>query len=288
MNKKNIRQRREYLFQRQSELTNKKIYEKKERLKKIIEEGQEIPSDLKKEADELLEQIQFDDMNTAIPNSLIDNEYYNNRISNPKILVTTSRSPSQRLIQFLKEIRLIIPNCVRINRGNIVLKTLVSLCQSNDFSDLILLHQNRGVPDGIIISHMPQGPTIYFGLYHVVLRHDIKEEIDKVSEANPHLIFDGFNSRLGERITEIIKNLFPVPKLDSKRILTFYNNKDYISFRHHVYEKNEKNDISLEEVGPRFELRPYQILLGTVDQPDSTKEWVLRPFMNTAKNKNNL
>ena len=67
---------------------------------------------------------------------------------------------------------------------------------------------------------------------------------------------------------------------------------DYISFRHHTYEKKSgkggKPEVFLEEIGPRFEMRPYQILLGTVDQPDSNKEWVLRPFMNTARNKNNL
>ena len=192
----------------------------------------------------------------------------------------------------MKEINIIIPNCVRANRGNIVIKDLVKACQNNDYTDLIILHENRGTPDGLILSHMPYGPTVYFGLYNVILRHDIKEEIDKVSEAYPHLIFDGFKTRVGERITEILKNIFPVPKAESKRVLTFSNKDDYISFRHHTYEKKSgkggKPEVFLEEIGPRFEMRPYQILLGTVDQPDSNKEWVLRPFMNTARNKNNL
>ena len=75
--------------------------------------------------------------------------------------------------------------------------------------------------------------------------------------------------------------------MDSTRILTMVNKDDYVSFRHHIYNK-EKNDVKLQEVGPRFELRPYQILLGTIDMPDSTKEWVLRPYMNTARTKKNL
>ena len=83
----------------------------------------------------------------------------NNLSRDPKILVTTSRAPTQRLTQFLKEMRIIIPNCVRIN----VIKDLVKACKENDYTDLILLHENRGQPDGLIISHMPQGPTIYFG-----------------------------------------------------------------------------------------------------------------------------
>ena len=169
-----------------------------------------------------------------------------------------------------------------------MIKELVKTCQENEFSDLIILHENRGVPDGMIISHMPFGPTIYFGLFNVLLRHDIEEEIDTVSEAYPHLIFDGFESRLGNRIQEVWKNLFPVPKFESQRIITLKNNDDYISFRHHTYKKNKSNNkdnIELDEVGPRFELRPYQILLGTLDMPDANKEWVLRPYMNTARKK---
>jgi U3 small nucleolar ribonucleoprotein protein IMP4 len=184
--------------------------------------------------------------------------------------------------------RIIIPNSVRVNRGNTVIKELVKICQENEFSDLIILHESRGVPDGMIVSHMPHGPTTYFGLFNVVLRHDIQEEdINTVSEAYPHLVFDGFNNRLGERIVEILKNLFPVPKFDSTRVLTFANQEDYISFRHHTYKK-AKGEVDLDEVGPRFELRPYQILLGTIDMPDSPKEWVLRPYMNTARKKKNL
>ena len=58
-----------------------------------------------------------------------------------------------------------------------------------------------------------------------------------MSEAYPHLIFDGFNSKVGERVVAIMKHLFPVPKADSRRVITFSNNKDIISFRHHTYEK---------------------------------------------------
>ena len=79
--------------------------------------------------------------------------------------------------------KLIVPNSIRINRGSYVLKDLVKICQANDFSDLIILHETRGEPDGIIVSHLPYGPTAYFGLSNVVLRHDLKDQkIDPVSE----------------------------------------------------------------------------------------------------------
>ncbi len=292
MLKAEIRQRKEYLFKKSEEIKKNQIYLKKQRLKKLIEENKPIPNDLKGESDILLKEIEYEDSQTSLPQNILDNEYYTNTYNQQKILVTTSRHPSQRLTQFLQEIRIIIPNSIRVNRGNIVLKDIIKACKENDFSDLIILHENRGNPDGMIISHMPNGPTIYFGLFNVVLRHDIDDDIDKVSQSFPHLIFNGFNSKLGERIVEILKNLFPIPKKDGNRVLTFSNNDDFISFRHHNFEKKKKFngefEVNLEEIGPRFEMRPYQILLGTVDQPDSNKEWVLRPFMRTAKNKKNL
>lgn len=42
-------------------------------------------------------------------------------------------------------------------------------------------------------------------------------QVGTVSEAYPHLIFDAFTSKLGERCANILKHLFPVPKDDSKR-----------------------------------------------------------------------
>lgn len=36
--------------------------------------------------------------------------------------------------------------------------------------------------------------------------------------------------------------------------MTFCNDNDYISFRHHVYVK-AANQVELAEVGPRFEMR---------------------------------
>ena len=36
------------------------------------------------------------------------------------------------------------------------------------------------------------------------------------------------------QVQSILKYLFPVPKADSKRVITFANTEDYISFRYHV------------------------------------------------------
>jgi len=44
-------------------------------------------------------------------------------------------------------------------------------------TDIILLHEHRGQPDGLILCHLPVGPTLYFGLQNVVLRHDVNEKL---------------------------------------------------------------------------------------------------------------
>jgi len=184
--------------------------------------------------------------------------------------------------------KLIIPNATRVNRGSYVLKDLVKICQTNNFTDLVMVHETRGEPDGLIISHMPYGPTTYFGLNNVILRHDLKDKVDPVSEAYPHLIMDNFGTKLGDRISDVLKHIFPMPKIDSKRIVTLSNRDDFISFRHHLYRKPEFNQVETKELGPRFELKPYQIVLGTVDQVNAQKEWVLRPYMNSSKKKSYL
>ncbi len=88
-------------------------------------------------------------------------------------------------------------------------------------------------------------------------------------------------------MSNILKHLFPVPKPDSKRVITFSNDNDFISFRHHVFKPNGR-EVELQECGPRFELQLYQIKLGTCDQKEAENEWVLRPYMNSTKKRRML
>jgi U3 small nucleolar ribonucleoprotein protein IMP4 len=97
-------------------------------------------------------------------------------------------------IFFIKEISLVFPNSIRLNRGAYVVKDLAKVCAARNMTDLIIVHEHRGVPDGMIVSHFPLGPTIYFGLEHTVMRHDVREKLDTVSLAYPHLIFHNFST----------------------------------------------------------------------------------------------
>ncbi|XP_015794333.1 U3 small nucleolar ribonucleoprotein protein IMP4 [Tetranychus urticae] len=282
MYRRQQRLRREYLFRKSVEDQKRAVAEKKQKIKEALETNEPIPTDLRRGAIQLSRVAELDDDGGEQVTNHEDDEYRWAGVEDPKIVITTSRDPSSRLKQFAAEMKLVLPNSQRINRGNYDMKKLFEACRANDVTDFIVVHETRGRPDGLIISHLPFGPTAYFQLANVVMRHDIAN-IDKMSEAYPHLIFHNFNSKLGKRVTSILKYLFPVPKEDSKRILTFANVDDYISFRHHTYKKVD-GQIELTEAGPRFELRLYQIKLGTLENEDIARtEWTLRPYMNTAK-----
>mmetsp|Transcript_53076 Transcript_53076/g.133422 ORF Transcript_53076/g.133422 Transcript_53076/m.133422 type:complete len:288 (-) Transcript_53076:229-1092(-) len=287
MLRRNIRERKEYLYRKGLEGKERDEYERKRKIRQAIEEGAAIPTELREDALRLKADAQYEDASTQRIHDVIDDEYARAGIQDPKIFITTSREPSSRLLQFAKEVKLIFPNAQRINRGNHQTREIVNACRKNGVTDLVIVHEHRGEPDGLIVCHFPYGPTAYFGLVNCVMRHDIKDK-KTVSEVYPHLIFNNFSTKLGLRVENILKYLFPVPKYDSKRVITFSNENDFISFRHHTYRKEGKSTVELKEIGPRFEMKLYQVRLGTVDQDEAETEWVLRPYMNTAKRRKAL
>ncbi|XP_015187472.1 PREDICTED: U3 small nucleolar ribonucleoprotein protein IMP4 [Polistes dominula] len=293
MLRRQARLRREYLYRKSIQDKLKTIQEKKDKIKRSLDENIPIHPNLRKSALTLQQKLEWEDLGPQLAATLgtegggtglsnEDDEYRWAGVENPKIVITTSRDPSSRLKMFVKELRLIFPNSQRMNRGNYEMKQLIHACCSNDVTDFIIVHEHRGIPDTLVICHLPYGPTASFTISDVIMRHDIPD-IGTMSEEYPHLIFHNFKTKLGNRVVNILKYLFPVPKEDSKRIITFANHDDYICFRHHTYKRVGVKDIELKEVGPRFQLKLYQIKLGTLDTGSAADtEWALRPYMNTS------
>lgn len=159
MLRRNARLRREYLYRKSLEGKEREEYERKRKIREALEgktrfsssaqktyrldctllqllllsltqiyltfslfaEGKPIPTELRKEEQALRKKIDLEDDNTAVPRSHIDDEYAHAEERDPKILVTTSRDPSTRLVQFAKEMKLVLPNAQRINRGGQVM-----------------------------------------------------------------------------------------------------------------------------------------------------------------------
>ena len=223
----------------------------------------------------------------------LDDEYaLTSGLIDPRPIVTTSRSPSIRLSTFAKEVRLMLPTSIRLNRGNLVLPDLVASANAAALTDMILLHEHRGTPTAMTISHLPHGPTISFSLHNVVLRADIPNAArGTVSESYPHLIFDGFNTKLGARVVQILKHIFP-PREAGKvgnRVVSFVNKEDSIEVRHHVFVKTGYNHVELAEVGPRMTLRPFEIRGGSLENSSGGDvEWNLTQYTRTSRKKDYL
>ncbi|KAK7194243.1 U3 small nuclear ribonucleoprotein (snRNP) [Novymonas esmeraldas] len=278
-----VRTRKEFLERRQHERVHEAIHARKEQFRHALETATPLPGHLKKDALALKKFTELDDAQTRTLTTTVDDEYANAGKEDPHVLVTTSRNASQKLLEFAKEVRLIVPNAVRMNRGNLSVHQLMDAARKENYTDVVVLQESQGVPDSLIVSHLPLGPTVTFTIHNLVARHDI-DGVGTMSEQYPHLIFENFTAKLGLRIRDVLRYLFPVPKADATRVLTFDNDNDFISFRHHTFKRERgKKQVELTEVGPRFELTPYRVVLGTLEMDDAETEWVLQPYMNTAK-----
>jgi U3 small nucleolar ribonucleoprotein protein IMP4 len=298
MQRKQARQRRDYLYRRALLLRDAEISEKRAKLRSSLASGKPLDSTIANDKT-LRKDYQYDESRPDLTTNEqldLDDEYAQlSGIVDPRVLVTTSRDPSARLAAFAKEIRLLLPTAVRLNRGSLILPDLVRSAQSAGLSDVVLLHEHRGTPTALTLSHLPHGPTVSFSLHNVVLRHDIPGSVrGTVSESYPHLIFDGFTSRLGERVVKVLKHVFPPREAITaknkvgNRVVTFKNIEDSIEVRHHVFVRTGYDSVELAEVGPRMTMRVFEIRSGTLENKEGDVEWHLTQYTRTAKKKNYL
>lgn len=242
--RRQTRIRREYLYRKSLEGREKASYEQKRLIRSALAQGKKLPTELRASYDKLSSEIRQEDNRTEVQHSHIDDEYGDAGLEDPRVCLTTSRDPSSRLKQFAKEVKLLFPNSVRINRGNNRVDELIASCRESEFTDVVIVQETRGEPDGLVVCHLPLGPTAFFTLSGAVMRHDIEGGAAPMSEAFPHVILNNFQTQLGRRVGNVLKCLFPIPRPDTKRIVTFSNDNDFISFRHHMYSKTGKDDVT--------------------------------------------
>jgi len=303
MLRRQARELRDYIYRRALTLRDAEIASKRAQLKSALASGKPLDGSIAKDK-ALLADFKYDETRadrTTADELGLDDEYAQlSGVVDPRIIVTTSRDPSTRLGKFAKEIRLLLPTSIRLNRGNMVLPNIVQSAKSACMSDVVLLHEHRGKPTAMTISHFPHGPTASFSLHNVMLRADIPESsAGTVSESYPHLIFDGFTTKLGQRVVQILKHMFPPREGTAKegnRVVTFRNIDDCIEVRHHVFVRTGYQSVELAEVGPRMPMRLFEIRSGTLENggrngvagSGGDVEWHLPQFTRTSRKKNYL
>ena len=117
MLRRQARERRQYVYAKSLETQERQTYERKQQLKDALATGKPLPTELKRDAKLLGKDLGFDQAQTGSPyvvasrfavyrwtepTTHIDNEYARAGIQDPKIIITTSRDPSSKLLQFAK------------------------------------------------------------------------------------------------------------------------------------------------------------------------------------------
>jgi len=192
----------------------------------------------------------------------------------PKILITSADNPHKRTIAFVKELTRIIPNATPFWRKRSSIKKIVKNAIANQYTDIMVVNEDDRRPNGLIVSHLPDGPTAHFKLSNVKITKDIRKDWREITDHRPEVILNNFTTRLGHTVARMMASLFHYePQFRGKRAVTLHNQRDYIFFRHHRYEFKNAEKVRLRELGPRFTLRLRSLQKGTFDSKTGEYEW---------------
>ena len=203
-------------------------------------------------------------------------EYFQ-KIYEPKVLITYSDNPHSKTRGFGKELTKIIPNSVALTRHRSCVKKICQSAIREGFTDLLIINENRKQANGLLLIHLPDGPTAHFKVSNVKLTTDIKRKVSEFTDHRPEVILTNFTTRLGLTIGRMLGAIFHFdPQFRGRRAATFHNQRDYIFFRHHRYEfdKNGKK-VKLRELGPRFTLKLRSLQQGLFDSKTGDYEWMI-------------
>ncbi|OAG31337.1 U3 small nucleolar ribonucleoprotein IMP4 [Nematocida displodere] len=281
LDRKLRRERREWLDTIKSEERRIEARKRREQLYNSYERDVVVPKEIRHDIEEgkLTAEEALKDVIYAHETEERQDEFSNTH--EPKPVITTSRSPSGPLVKFAKTLKHILPNAEKINRGKHGIKDLVKLAIENGHTDLIMVNEHKGVPASVVISHLPHGPTTYFSLHHVSA-----EGSECLSTSVPAIVFDNFTTPLGLRLKRILSSLFPplTPREKPKKIIGFVNRDDSILFKQYK-TTFLGGKVELESLAPSFTMKLYEIRAGTLDMSYADKEFVFRPYLNTARKK---
>ena len=126
----------------------------------------------------------------------------------PKLMVTTKVHPSSRIYELISEMLNVLPNAYFYKRGTYPLKKIQVWAAEKGFTHLLVLSERLKVPNGLIVVHLPEGPTAAFRMSssrHIgqIAGHGV------ATGHTPELILNNFTTRIGRRVGRMVGSLFP-------------------------------------------------------------------------------
>lgn len=200
----------------------------------------------------------------------------------PKVLITTSPAAHKEAYQFAAMLVEIFPNSQFVKRQKkYTMNDMAEYCSNRDFTDLIVINEDKKVVNGITFMHLPEGPTFHFSVTSLVERKRITGH-GQPTDHIPELILNNFTTRLGHSVGRLFQSLFPTkPEFQGRQVITLHNQRDYIFFRMHRYIFKNEERVGLQELGPQFTLKLRRIQKGIRKEVD----WQYKPEMEKDKRK---
>lgn len=216
--------------------------------------------------EELRRELQIDDFSS-----------YFERSYEPKVLITFADNPVTKTRKFGLELSRIFPNALVKIRNRSSVKNICKSAIREEYTDIVIVNEDRRRPNGLLVIHLPNGPTAHFKLSNVQLTSDIKRNHKEITKHRPEVILTNFTTRLGLTVGRMLGALFHHdPEFKGRRAVTFHNQRDYIFFRHHRYEfTKEGKRVSLRELGPRFTLKLRSLQEGLFDSKTGDYSWII-------------
>ena len=74
---------------------------------------------------------------------------------------------------------------------------------------MIVVNEDFKTPSGLLLIHLPDGPTAYFRLTSIRTGREIGSQLAHTVGKNPEIILNNFTTRLGHSVGRMFASLFP-------------------------------------------------------------------------------
>jgi len=211
-------------------------------------------------------------------------EYFKGN-QNPKVFITTNFKGAPKTRDFCKNFCQAFPSAEYHPRFQTTVKDLIAEGIKRNYTDMIFVTDFKKKITGMMIIHLPNGPTATFSCDDVRLSKDI-EDSGTPAKVKPEIILNNFNTRLGHTIGRMFASLFPPqPNFKGRQVATFHNQRDFIFFRYHRYIFESKDSVRMQELGPQFTLKLKTLQKGLFNPEQGEYEWISKPDLLSSKNK---
>ncbi|CUS23507.1 LAQU0S10e02014g1_1 [Lachancea quebecensis] len=209
-------------------------------------------------------------------------QFFNNGTEPPKILLTTNVNAKKKAYEFANVLIEILPNVTFVKRKfGYKLKEIVEFCSNRNYTDLVIINEDKKKVTGLTFIHLPEGPSFYFKISSYV---DVQKIVGhgRATSHIPELILNNFQTRLGNTVGRLFQSIFPKnPDFEGRQVITLHNQRDYIFFRRHRYVFRNEEKVGLQELGPQFTMKLLRLQHGIKEET----EWEHTADMDKEKKK---